>query len=118
MTAFVDDPSFHTSTIGSLTFPGPSRPVGVPADQVFSNLLPQQQPTGTDEVELALWVVEPPQDQAAQVRAAVDQAVFASSDGPGTAAWGLAAFGGFAALRGTLEERDEEENHRSEPPAE
>jgi hypothetical protein len=111
--AFADDPSYHTSNVSAMSVP--TRPPEVPADQVFSDLSRQRRAAKPDEVDLALWVATPGQDQTARMRAALDEQVFASSDEPGTGAWGLAVMGGFAALRAKPENPDEEDNTRPPP---
>ncbi len=109
VSAFVDDPSFHSSNVSGLSLPDNLRPVEMPADRFFFDLSNRQQETSADEeVDLALWVLEQPQEQSVQMRAAVDAEVFASSDEPGTGAWGLTFLGSAAALKAIRIEREED----------
>jgi hypothetical protein len=117
VTAFVDDPSFQTSSVSALSIPPAPRPAEVAADRLFSSLskVRKHEP---DRVDLALWVQQDEKAQAEQLRAALDAQLFASSDEPGTGAWGLAAFGGFAALKAKPEEGDKnEETRKPQPPS-
>jgi hypothetical protein len=117
VTSFVDDPAFHTRSDSGLTLPAAARPVEIPADRVFSSLGRRQRQA--DKVDLALWVIEPSQEQADQLRAAMDAELFAASDGPGTGAWGLAVLGGAGALKSASSRRDDEEDaKRPRPPGE
>ncbi len=99
VSAFMDDPSFLTHSASATPPPSPPRPEELPSDRLFSRLSQQQQESAIDDVDLSLWIIEPPQDQAERLRAALDAQVFASADEPGSGAWGLSVFGTEAALR-------------------